>query len=179
MYDEGIDVFELRAMIAALMPEDNALAPSHELVDLLEGALELYPESATLYCILGDLIQLGLRTNVCKGIARECYLKAIKLDPLCTEAYESLGYLSFTMEVDDAGAWFGKAIDVGAGTSALVGLAKVRAEGGDFAAATDAIVQAKAICDNEWKKVRECEDLIHQRELDDGKGTLGVHPDEP
>lgn len=102
-----------------------------ELVDFLEEATDAFPESAALWCLRGDALQLyeGGR----KFRARDyevCYLRAIEADAECADAWQSLGYVQdvYFDEFHDAEHSFRRALACGAGEEAYLGLARVLAQ---------------------------------------------------
>jgi len=95
---------------------------------LLDEALARFPDSAALWCLRGDVLQLGDEED---GTAFEdsevSYLKAAELDPANPEPHESLGrlYDAIFDEPERAAESYRKAIALGAGESAREGLAEV------------------------------------------------------
>jgi tetratricopeptide (TPR) repeat protein len=115
--------------LEALYPQQEAA--SVEVLALAEKAVTEFPNSAKLWCIRGDLIQLG--TSEAKyelNNALESYERAIAVDPSFAEAYESIGFF-YDAVMDDpesAEPAFRKAIEFGAGQNSYYGLARVLAE---------------------------------------------------
>jgi len=98
---------------------------------LIDEALRRYPQSAKLWCLHGDLLQLRVEDEE-RGLeqAGDSYLKAAELAPSDPEPYESLGHF-FDAVMDDpqqAVEYFRKAIALGAGESAREGLAEALAQ---------------------------------------------------
>ena len=96
--------------------------------DLLRAALAEYPDSPSLWCLRGDMIQLSDEDAGCSlDDVLPSYEKALDLDPNCGEAYESIGY--FYDKVLDAPAiaeaYFRTALERGGGESAARGLRDV------------------------------------------------------
>ena len=100
-------------------------------LEATERALETYPDSVELWCLLGDLIQLSDEDSTYEfKEAETCYIKAKEIDPEDPEPYESLGFYYDSILEDPAKAepYFRKAIELGAGESAHEGLADVLAQ---------------------------------------------------
>ena len=100
---------------------------------LLEGALEAYPDSSSLWCIKGDFILLTTRAwdNDFDVDARiRCYEKAVDLDQTNYYSYEGLGYVMDVYRDDYVAAeqYFRKSILLGGGLPSFLGLARVLAE---------------------------------------------------
>jgi tetratricopeptide (TPR) repeat protein len=101
---------------------------SNELIDLIETALQDHPNSPELWCLRGDMIQLG-DESVRHGLEAvlPSYQKALDLNPAFGEAYESIGYF-YDKVLDkpaEAEAYFRKAIELGRGETAASGLQDV------------------------------------------------------
>ncbi len=95
---------------------------------LLDEALARFPASAALWCLRGDVFQLGEDEDGADyETAEASYLKAAELDPRNPEPHESLGrlYDALLDEPERAAECFRKAIALGAGPSAHEGLAEV------------------------------------------------------
>jgi tetratricopeptide (TPR) repeat protein len=98
---------------------------------LLDEALSRFPDSAALWCLRGDVLQLADEDD---GAAFEeaeaAYLKAAELEPRNPDPHEGLGrlYDAIFDEPERAAEAFRKAISLGAGASAHEGLAEVLAE---------------------------------------------------
>jgi tetratricopeptide (TPR) repeat protein len=76
-----------------------------ETVELADEAVRVFPGSAQLWCIRGDLIQLG--PEDCPHSlddARASYQRATELDPQFIEAWESLGHFHDAVLDDEAAA---------------------------------------------------------------------------
>lgn len=104
---------------------------SCETVALIDRAVEAYPNSATLWCLRGDIIQMGSEDIPYEiSEALRSYQEAIRVDPGCAEAYESLGYYLdvHTQEYEKAEEAFRKALDLEQRIDTYVGLARVLAE---------------------------------------------------
>ena len=153
------------------MTEDdyrNAIADAWEsddvvwsrVVELVERALRDYPNSAKLWCVLGDAIQMaGLTEEIAPYPPDEvlrCYEKAASLDASCAEAQEEIGYY-YDVLVDDpkrAVVAFRAAIRLGAGKTAFIGLARSLAEVGDANAALAALEESTDQDDPDVRKSR-------------------------
>ncbi len=118
--------------VAAILEEvlrDERSTPAA--VALLDEALARFPESAALWCLRGDVHQLGEdEDGAAFETAEASYLKAAELDPRNPEPHESLGHLYDAIfdEPARAAECFRKAIALGAGPSAHEGLAEVLAQ---------------------------------------------------
>ncbi|MGI8543454.1 MAG: tetratricopeptide repeat protein [Aridibacter sp.] len=102
-----------------------------EIFSLVEKAVKEYPESAKLWCLRGDLIQIGSsETNYELNDSLESYKKALEIDPSSFEAHESIGFFyddhlgNYSLAEES----FRKAIDLGAGEESYYGLARVLAQ---------------------------------------------------
>ena len=98
---------------------------------LIDEALRRFPESARLWCLHGDLLQLRVDDEE-QGLeqAGDSYLRAAELAPDDPEPYESLGHFHDAV-MDDPGRaaeYFRKAVALGAGESAREGLAEALAQ---------------------------------------------------
>ena len=75
----------------ALWPTDGET--SKEALALTDEAVRAYPDSAKLWYMRGDLIQLG-PAGIPNGLedALACYERAVSLDPLFAEGFEEIGH---------------------------------------------------------------------------------------
>ena len=87
--------------LKSLYPTEGEEA-SNQTLALADEAVREWPESAKLWCIRGDLIQLGAE-DVPHGLADALtsYERAIAIDPKCIEAYEEIGHF-YDAVMDDA-----------------------------------------------------------------------------
>jgi tetratricopeptide (TPR) repeat protein len=81
-------------------------------IALADEAVRTFPQSPRLWCIRGDVIQLGPES--CPHSlddARACYQRATEIDPKFVEAWESLGYFHDAVLADEkkAQTFFDKA----------------------------------------------------------------------
>ncbi len=115
--------------VQALYPQEGEA--SAEALALVEQAVAECPKCAKLWCLRGDLIQLGgPESRYELADALRSYEQAIAFDPLCAEAYESLGFF-YDAVIDapeSAEPFFREAIRLGAGINSFCGLARVLAE---------------------------------------------------
>jgi Tfp pilus assembly protein PilF len=98
---------------------------------MLDEALARFPDSAALWCLRGDVYQLGDDEDGAAFEAAEAsYRKAAELDPANPEPHESLGHLydAIFEEPERAAESFRRAIALGAGDTAREGLAEALAE---------------------------------------------------
>ena len=75
----------------ALWPTEGET--SDETLALADGAVRAYPDSAKLWCMRGDLIQLGsadIPYSLEEALA--CYERAVSIDPNFAEGYEEIGH---------------------------------------------------------------------------------------
>jgi tetratricopeptide (TPR) repeat protein len=115
--------------IKSLLPEEGEVAV--EVLELMEKAVAEHPDSAKLWCWRGDLIQIAsLEAGYELDDALKSYERALEIDPLNAEAYESIGYYEDVIMSNSASAEspFRKAIELGAGRDSYYGLARVLAE---------------------------------------------------
>lgn len=76
-----------------------------ETIVLADEAVRAFPQSPRLWCIRGDLIQLGPEDNPHSlDDARACYQRATEIDPQFVEAWESLGHFHNAVLDDEATA---------------------------------------------------------------------------
>jgi tetratricopeptide (TPR) repeat protein len=72
-----------------------------EILALADEAVRTFPQSAKLWCIRGDLIQLGSgEPSYELADALASYERAIIVDPKCIEGYEEIGYF-YDLVIDD------------------------------------------------------------------------------
>lgn len=115
--------------LKALFPDQGDA--SVETLAVAEQAVTAFPDCAKLWCLRGDLIQLGtLEANYELEDILRSYEQALAVDPECAEAYESIGYFYDALMDDPQSAEpaFRKAISLRAGADSYCGLARVLAE---------------------------------------------------
>ncbi len=115
--------------IKSLLPDEGEVAV--EVLELVEKAVSEHPESAKLWCLRGDLIQMAsLKANYELEDALKSYERALEIDSSKAEAYESIGYYEDAVMSNPTSAEspFRKAIEFGAGRDSYYGLARVLAE---------------------------------------------------
>lgn len=79
--------------LKSLWPTEQGIEASLDTIALADKAVEAYPFCAQLWCIRGDLIQLGPENCPHElGEALSSYKRAMEIDSTCAEAYESIGY---------------------------------------------------------------------------------------
>ena len=64
-----------------------------EALALADSAVRMFPDSAKLWCMRGDLIQLGpadIPYELEEALA--CYERAVSIDPQFAEGYEEIGH---------------------------------------------------------------------------------------
>ena len=101
-------------------------------IEALEKAIEETPNNPMLWCKRGDLIQLLDEASERYTLeeAEISYQKAIEINPINEEAYESLGHF-YDCVLDDprkAIEYFQRAIELGAGESAQLGLKQAKSQ---------------------------------------------------
>lgn len=85
---------------------------SNQALALADEAVRAFPNSAKLWCIRGDLIQLGAGEPTYEiANALASYEQAVAVDPKCMEAYEEIGYFydSVMDDVERAKPFFDQA----------------------------------------------------------------------
>ena len=99
----------------------------HELIKV-KNAIDLYPHSAQLHCLMIDLLMLN-GTDVYQRAIPHAE-EVIRTDPDYAEAWESLGFLHdiYADNATSAEFAFRKAISLSAGPDSYSGLARVLAE---------------------------------------------------
>lgn len=78
---------------------------SLELIAFADEAVRIFPQSAPLWVLRGDLIQLGPET--CPHSLAEAlrsFQRAIEIDPQFAEAWEEIGHYHVAVLADEAGA---------------------------------------------------------------------------
>ena len=81
-------------------------------IALADEAVRVFPQSPQLWCIRGDLIQLGPESCPHSlDVARASYQRATEINPQFVEAWESLGHFHSAVLDDETTAqtYFGKA----------------------------------------------------------------------
>jgi tetratricopeptide (TPR) repeat protein len=87
--------------LKSLYPAEGEEA-SNQTLDLADEAVRAWPESPKLWCMRGDLIQLGADGAPYElGDALASYEQAIAIDPKWVEAYEEIGHF-YAAIMDDA-----------------------------------------------------------------------------
>jgi tetratricopeptide (TPR) repeat protein len=115
--------------IKSILPEDGEVAA--EVLELMEKAVGDYPSNVKFWCWRGDLIQMAsLDANYELEDALKSYERALEIDPLNAEAYESIGYYEDAIMDNPTSAEnsFRKAVEFGAGQDSYYGLARVLAQ---------------------------------------------------
>jgi len=76
-----------------------------ETIALADEAVRAFPQSPRLWCIRGDVIQLGPESCLHSlDDARACYQRATEIDPQFVEALESLGHFHNAVLDDETSA---------------------------------------------------------------------------
>ena len=78
---------------------------SLELLALADKAVSAFPRSTRLWCMRGDLIQLGPKENPHPlDEALACYRRAAQLDRHCAEAWDEIGHYHDAVLDDESAA---------------------------------------------------------------------------
>ena len=106
------------------------MSTTSEPFQIITKALQVFPHSAALWCLRGELIQLSDGSTLSSDDARASFEKAIELDPSFSSAYEEIGYYCDVVSKDflRAEEAFRKAIALGAGGRSYEGLGRVLAQ---------------------------------------------------
>jgi hypothetical protein len=156
----GQDASTFMDAVRQQWPKDRD-TPSCDLMSIIEAAVETYPNSASLWCMLGNLIALGGMPQVFHLSEKDCYSAAIKLDPICGQAYTDLGFLidiSATTDPElstDAESCFRLAIACDGSADSYRGLARILAERGDVTAARDTLDLAREMYEGMLKNIND------------------------
>lgn len=137
------------------------------LVTAVEDALSQYPHSARLWCRLGDVLRAGATTRLDVSNAFECYLKAVRLDPLCGEAYAEMAFMLDIEDEDfpDVITCFQQAHRCDAGihitiADSYVALAQTLFRTGKLTAANELLNWAKDVFESNLEKVAAAQDEL-------------------
>jgi hypothetical protein len=76
--------------IRSRLPTEGEL--SLDVLAFADIAVQKFPDSAKLWCLRGDLIQLGPADGPGLDEALACYERAVAIDPMFAEAYEEMGH---------------------------------------------------------------------------------------
>ncbi len=79
------------AELSSLWPTEGET--SKEALTLADSAVWMFPDSAKLWCMRGDLIQLG-QADIPYELeeALSCYERAVSIDPQFAEGHEEIGH---------------------------------------------------------------------------------------
>jgi tetratricopeptide (TPR) repeat protein len=87
--------------LKSLSPAEGEEA-SNQALAFADEAVRAWPHSSKLWCMRGDLIQLGAEDIPYElDDALASYERAIAIDPKCVEAYEEIGHF-YSAVMDDA-----------------------------------------------------------------------------
>ena len=90
-------IAKLRAKWPTEKEEEVQVCLDH--IALADEAVQHYPSSTQLWCIRGDLIQLGSADSPHElGEALSSYRRDLEIDPTCAEAYEEIGHFLDAVE---------------------------------------------------------------------------------
>jgi tetratricopeptide (TPR) repeat protein len=79
------------AELSSLWPTESET--SKEALALADSSVRMFPSSAKLWCMRGDLIQLGPADIPYElDEALTCYERAVSIDPQFAEGYEEIGH---------------------------------------------------------------------------------------
>ena len=118
-------------------------------IALADQSIHAFPDSAKLWVMRGDLIQLGDDdSNYSLEEALKSYETALRIDPAFADAHESIGYYFDVIDEDleRSEAAFAAAIAHGAGVNSYFGLARVLAERGEPRKTILSMIDACAFC---------------------------------
>jgi hypothetical protein len=115
---------------------------SQELTDLVEEALSRYPRSPTLWIVRGDVARvhaLSIGGDPDPSFCIRCYETALSFDDCLPEAWAEIGsvYDTYSSDYPRAESAYRKAVSLGGDVYSYCGLARVLAEQGRVAEATD------------------------------------------
>jgi Tfp pilus assembly protein PilF len=107
----------------------DAAGTSPAVLEEIDHELRQRP-SASLWVLRGDALQLSDGGATALDEAERSYREALHLDAMFADAYEALGYFIFAVRDDAAAstAYFRRALELGAGQSALEALQEAEAE---------------------------------------------------
>lgn len=140
--------------------------------ETVNEALTQFPGSASLWDLCGDIIQLSEIPDVELMDALRCYEHAIEAEPENSVGYVSKAYFldAFLDDFEHAKVLFEKAIELGAGSDAYVGLARVLAQLGDEDRALEWLSPS-------WCPFHEDENVADmRREVEEGTWSLEKPP---
>src|SRR4051812_24359995 len=96
---------EYISALRAGWPRQHSDEVSLETMTLADEAVRVFPQSPRLWCIRGDLIQLGPEsTPHTLQDALASYQRAVEIDPNFAEAWEEIGHFHDAVLGDEAGA---------------------------------------------------------------------------
>lgn len=132
---------EYLVQLSEVWPDEDEQA-SPEALRLSAEAVTAHPESADLWALRGQLIEMAPEhsdTPLAEALA--CYRKAAELDPTLPETWEAIGYYldSYDNDLDGAEQAFRRAIEAGGEADSYTGLAQVLARKGQKQAAVEAL----------------------------------------
>ena len=125
--------------------QSSSAATNNELFELMDRALAEHPTSIRLWCQRGDLMRnRPPESPHVPPEALSSYERAIDIDPECAQAFEGIGHYYSIIKGDPTGAakYLQRAIELGAGASAYVGLHEVLALVGREAEARQLLYRA-------------------------------------
>ena len=148
--------------VGAHYPSGRLDVASAQLIAAVESALDQYPNSARLWCRLGDLLQTGATTRLGVTNELECYLKAASLDPFCGEAYQEIAFLlDIECEgIHEAITCFQQAIRCDGCVDSYLALARILSEAGTRVVANELLSVARGVFERILEQVTSAERAI-------------------
>jgi tetratricopeptide (TPR) repeat protein len=177
----AMDERDYVSRLKGLWPSGDSDRSLADVLALSEHAVRDYPRSVSLLCMRGDLLQLAPSTYQPHDDPKSCYLRAIEIDPRCSEAWESLGFYFDVFDEDYTQAIeaFRQAIESGAGPDSVRGLAAALAESGQRCEGLTIIERALQgdLSDADRSTFSELREEIERGDYDRGvPGEFGGHP---
>ena len=150
--DGTFDVVSFRRVVREILDHDtDEKATSTQLLAVIANALKFHPNSSRLYstyadaCFLSDPNGTDAVTN---------HLRALELDPLNSEAYESLGYIyDANSDYAKAETCFRKALAAQERIDSFLGLASVLAAQNKPQEASSVLTEATNYVNSQSQKI--------------------------
>lgn len=112
-------------------PESSQDVAPQSLIDLAEEAVDRHPQSWSLWHYLGNIYVMSSSANQPRHDPTDCYQRAVSLNPMALDAWESLGcWLDIKEQFHSAEDAFRHAISLGGSPDSYAGLARVCAQTG-------------------------------------------------
>ena len=106
---------------------NNETTDAKNIFNYIDMCIGQHHESAKLYCLKGDLIQIIGSEDFSIADSLDLYEKSISIDPTFAEGYTEIGniYYTYYSQLDRAEYYFRKAIELGGNEDSYIGLAHV------------------------------------------------------